>query len=351
MRKMLGLLLAMGWMTSSATAGEIRHSAAGHVFNPTWSADGRWLAFEINDYEGKNDLHVVEMMSGSAKAAPTKAQLPGAQSSFSSGGTVAGAAVWHPQGALIFEGSNTGGTTRLFLLSPGTQGASELITGSQVKGDLSWPAISPDGRRVVFVSDVTGSGDIHVWDRGTNSVTRMLTSPFSEMAPSFHADGTRIAYSRKNRGGEDMFVLEGSTSSPWVGGNGDQTRPVWSGDTILFFSNERGDDQWDIVASNTVGAKSILAKNIRLPLRAQPALTPDGQWAVYAVSDPEQSHKIFMTKLDGSRTIRIDTGLVAAGEPSVVSTAGQTYLAFTALPKSGSDWRQLHVVDITNQMP
>ena len=58
-----------------------------------------------------------------------------------------------------------------------------------------------------------------------------------------------------------------------------------------------------------------------------------------------------MSKLDGTKTIRIDTGLVAAGEPSVVTSGGQTYLAFTALPKSGSDWRQLHVVDITNQMP
>jgi len=351
MNKVLALFMGVWMSVGTSVAGEIRHTAAGHAFNPTWSPDGRWLAFEINDYEGINDLYVVEMMSGTAKASPSKAQLPGARSSFSSGGTVAGAAVWHPQGALIFEGSNTGGTTRLFLLSPGTQGASELITGTQIKGDLSWPAISPDGRRVVFVSDVSGAGDIHVWDRGTNTVTRMLTSPFSEMAPSFNADGSKIAYSRKNRGGEDMFVLEGANSRPWVGGNGDQSRPVWSGSSIVFFSNERGDDQWDIASSSTVGSKTGLAKNIRLPLRASPALTPDSQWVVYAVSDPEQSHKIFMSKMDGSRTIRIDTGLVAAGEPAVVTVGGQTYLAFTALPKIGSDWRQLHVVDITNQLP
>jgi Tol biopolymer transport system component len=351
MRTMLAGILGVWLSVGVAFAAEIRHSAAGHVFNPTWAPDGRWLSFEVNDYEGTNDLYVVEMMSGSAKGAPSKAQLPGARSSFSSGGTVSGAAVWHPQGALIFEGSNAGGTTRLFLLSPGTQGASELITGAQIKGDLSWPAISPDGRRVVFVSDISGSGDIHVWDRGTNSVTRMLTSPFSEMAPSFHSDGEQIAYSRKNRGGEDMFVLQGANSRPWVGGTGDQSRPIWAGDTILFFSNERGDDQWDIASSATVGAKTVLAKNIRLPLRAQPALSPDAQWVSYGVSDPEQSHKIFLSKVDGSRTIRIDTDRVAAGEPSVVTVDGQTFLAFTALPKAGADWRQLHVINITNQLP
>jgi Tol biopolymer transport system component len=343
----LGLCLHMG----TANGAEVRHSANGHVFNPTWSPDGRWLAFEVNDYEGKNDLYVVEMMSGAPKAAPSKAQLPGAQSSFSSGGTVAGAAVWHPQGALIFEGSNAGGTTRLFLLSPGTQGASELISNSQIKGDLSWPGISPDGRRVSFVSDVTGSGDIYVWDRGTNSVNRILTSPFSEMAPAFHSDGQRLAYSRKNRGGEDLFVMEGTSSRPWVGGSGDQTRPVFSGDTIVFFSNEQGDNRWDIVTSSTVGSKKVIGRNIRLPLRSQPALSDDGQWVVYGVADPEQSHKIFLTKVDGSRTIRINSGLVAAGEPALIQVGGQAYLAFTALPNAGSDWRQLHVMNITNQLP
>lgn len=351
MTRLLSGLLGLALLGGPAAAVEVSHPAAGHVFNPTWSGDGRWLSFEINDYEGTNDLFVVEMMSGTQKGSPSKAQLPGARSSFASGGTVAGAAVWHPQGALIFEGSNAGGTTRLFLLSPGTQGASELITGSQIKGDLSWPAISPDGRRVVFVSDVTGAGDIHVWDRGTNSVTKMLSSPFSEMAPSFHSSGDKIAYSRKNRGGEDMFVLQGTSSRPWVGGNGDQTRPTWSGETIIYFSNERGDDQWDIVTSNAPGAKTVIARNVRLPLRAQPSLSDDGQWVAYGVSDPEQSHKIFVTRVDGSRTVRIDTGLVAAGEPALATHGGQTFLAFTALPKAGADWRQLHTVNITNQMP
>jgi Tol biopolymer transport system component len=342
----LGAALSVG----AAQAAEINHTAAGHVFNPTWAPDGKWLAFEINDYEGTNDLYVVELMSGLAKGTPSKAQLPGARSSFSGGGTVAGAAVWHPEGPLIFEGSNAGGTTRLFMLSPGTQSAGELITGSQIKGDLSWPAVSPDGRRVSFVSDVSGAGDIHVWDRSTNSVTRLLTSPFSEMAPAFHQGGERMAYSRKNRGGEDMFVLEGTSSRPWVGGNGDQTRPNWSGDAIVFFSNEGGDDQWDICVSRQPGQKTIIGSNIRLPLRAQPELTPDGQWVVYGVSDPEQSHKIFLSRLDGTRTIRINTGLIAAGEPAVTEVNGQTFLAFTALPKAGADWRQLHVVNISNQL-
>ena len=129
MTRFLSGLLGLALLGGPAAAAEISHSAAGHVFNPTWSGDGRWLSFEINDYEGTNDLYVIEMMSGGQKGSPTKAQLPGARSSFASGGTVAGAAVWHPQGALIFEGSNAGGTTRLFLLSPAPKGRVSSLPG------------------------------------------------------------------------------------------------------------------------------------------------------------------------------------------------------------------------------
>ncbi len=351
MKGSLRCALLAGWVgvgLSSAFAAEIGVPAKGHAFNPVWSPDGRWLAFEINDYEGTNDMYMVEILDGGPRGVPQRIAVPGTKSSFGGGGAMAAAPNWHPEGALIFEGSNAGGTNRLYLVMPGRQGAGELISASQVKGDLSWPTIAPDGGSVMFVSDITGGGDLYAWEKSSNSVSQTMTSPFSEMAPRYNADGSRVAYSRKNRGGQDVFILEGGSPRPRAGGNGDQSRPDWSETDVVFFSNERGEDKWDIVVSSGVGEKRMVAGNVRLPLRATPSVTPGDGWIVYGSSDPTKSTSIFCTALHGGQEIAIDTGMVAAGEASMALVNDRWLLAFTALPSEGSDWRKLHVIDITS---
>jgi Tol biopolymer transport system component len=349
----LALSLALAHMT--AHAGEVQIADPGHAYNPVWSTDGQWLAFELNKFQGKIDLFVVKVAGGNASGAMQKVNLPGGASQFGVQTSVAEAPSWHPKGMLIFEGSSAGGALRLFFLPTTALAApaSELITAAQSKGDLSWPAVSPDGKTVAFVSDATGAGDIQLWDRGTNTVKPALTagSPFSEMAPRFNPDNATLAYTRKNQGGEDLFTAAGGTSTPRVGGERDQSRPIWTnGTTMVFFTNERGDDRWDIATSNAVGNKTIIARDVRLPLRAPPAISPDGQWVAYGVNNPQKADAIAITKVDGSKTVELETGLVAAGEPALTSSGGRIYLAFTALPRNDADWRSLHIMDVTDKL-
>lgn len=342
-------LLGLG----TAQAGEIASGARGHAFNPVWSADGRYLAFEINDYERTNDLYVVEISGAAAVQSPQKIVVPGGRSSFSGGGAVAMGPVWHPKGALIFEGSASGGSSRLYLVMPGRQAAGELVTSSQIGGDLSWPTVSPDGTKVMFVSDVSGGGDLYVWDRPSNTVSQVTSSPFAEMAPKYADDGSTVTYTRKNRGGHDVYTLENGVSRPRVGGNGDQSRPDWHAGDVVFYSNERGEQEWDIMVSAGVGKKRTVVTNVRLPHRMSPSITPDGGypdqgWVVYGVSDPTKSGKLYCESLFDDQIYEIETGLVAAGEAAMAFVGGRWLLAFTALPAKGADWRQLHVIDITS---
>lgn len=341
--------LALWAAVGLASAAEVSTPERGHASNPVWSRDGAWLAFEMNDFNGGIKLFAVKVAGGNPVGAPTKLVVPGASSSFSSGKSVATGPVWHPEGILVFEGSASGSDARLFFWSPGGQSPAELLNTTQVAGDLSWPAISADGKRVLFVSDATGLGDVYQWDRSSNQIQNVVASNMTESSPRFDA-AARFAFSRKNQGGEDLFTFAGGTVTPHVGGNGDQTRPVWSGEALVFFSSEAGDGQWSIAVSDAVGKRRVVAKEVRLPYRATPALTPDGRWVVYGTANNEEGGTLFATLLDGSRTVKIPTGHVAAGEPSVVNVGGRLMLAYTALPSEGADWRQLHVIDVTDKL-
>ncbi len=341
--------LALAVFGSRALAGEIATTSKGHASNPSWSVDGQWLAFEMNSFAGQIDLFVVKVQNGNMMGTPQQVKLPGASSSFGGSGAVAVAPTWHPQGRLIFEGNNKGSAARLYDWAPGGSAATELLSAAQIQGDLAWPTIRGDGGAVAFTSSATGMGDIYVWDRSTNKVSLLFASPHTESAPRYD-QGSNMAYSRKNAGGQDLYLYQGGQSTPLVGGNGDQTRPVFVGSSVVFFSNERGDDKWDIVISAGAGQKTVLAKDVRLPDRATPALTPDKQWVVYGLANPDRSDRIVFTRVDGSQTVEIESELVACGEPAVTSAGGRWYLAYSALPKQGSDWRGLHVVDITGRL-
>jgi Tol biopolymer transport system component len=130
------------------------------------------------------------------------------------------------------------------------------------------------------------------------------------------------------------------------------------GDEVVYFTNERGEGHWDIAVTDSAGAqRTILAREVRLPMRAGPAITPDGRSVVYTMSDPEEGDRLVATRLDGSQTVEIPTGLVACGEPDLASNGGKTWAAFTALPSASddpnaaTDWRQLYIVDVTGKLP
>ena len=71
---------------------------------------------------------------------------------------------------------------------------------------------------------------------------------------------------------------------------------------------------------------------------------------LWVSSEPSKAGSIMVSRLDGSGTKEIDTGLVACGEPSLTEVGGKFFLAFTALPPEGSDWRRLHVIDVTGRL-
>ena len=94
-----------------------------------------------------------------------------------------------------------------------------------------------------------------------------------------------------------------------------------------------------------------MARDVKLPMRASPSLTPDQDAVVYVSSESERANAVRVTNLQSGQTVEFETDLVACGEPAMVRSNGRTWLAFTALPNAGSDWRSLHIIDVTDRIP
>ena len=71
-----------------------------------------------------------------------------------------------------------------------------------------FPAWSPDGRRIAFVSDRTGSRDIYVMDRNGRALRRLTRAPGEDRWPAWAPHGQRIAFISDRPGNDEIFVMQ-----------------------------------------------------------------------------------------------------------------------------------------------
>ena len=185
------------------------------------------------------------------------------------------------------------------------------------------PALSPDGRRVVFTSDRAGQDDLWLVGADGDGLRRLTDHPAEDSHPSWSPDGTRIVFSStRDDDAGDLHVLRVSdgrtvrlTSSPAV-----ETEPAWSPDgaRIAFTTDRYGRTEVATVAA----AGGPVSRPVPAPWdAAQPAWSPDGRRLALV-------------------TTRFDTG----GDVYVLDGAVMTRVAGTAAAESAAAWRGGEVV-------
>jgi dipeptidyl aminopeptidase/acylaminoacyl peptidase len=138
--------------------------------------------------------------------------------------------------------------TNVWLLSGPAPGRSPTFPGKLVLASTRLDEdakFSPDGRKIVWMSDQSGTSDVWVADADGSNQVQITNFPGIQVgSPRWSPDGTRIAFDAYAHGSSDIYIVgsEGGkiravTSEPF-----NETRPSWSidGKWIYFGSNRSG---------------------------------------------------------------------------------------------------------------
>ncbi|RLK59513.1 amidohydrolase family protein [Actinokineospora cianjurensis] len=305
---------------------------------PTWSADGRSIA-----YVQGNTIESIDVTTGAVTTL-----VPAAQ------GTVA-APSWSPDGKLSFLRTGQGGRTvqvwqagvirqvgaftdvfpfparwssptELVYGANGAIVATDAASGSSktvpfratftlrrdryqpkardfdtgrpqpVRGIVG-PALSPDGRSVVFKA----LNDL--WVAPLGGVPKQITSDAAyEIDPAWSRDGKRIAYASDKAGTEDLYVLDVATGlhRRITSIDGAEFAPAWSPDgRTLAFQDHTNQTLTVDVASGAV--TPVLPGSFSVP--GKPSWSADGKVLALTVNSVERNQIQLVTLATGASKV------------------------------------------------
>jgi Tol biopolymer transport system component len=159
-----------------------------------------------------------------------------------------------------------------------------LIVSTQVS---VYPHVSPDGEKIAFISNRSGSLEVWTCDRdGMNplQLTR-FSGPVLSM-PRWAPDGQQIAFDARGEGRASIYLMrpDGSRQQQLTPGEYEEIFPSWSrdGKWIYFSSNRTGLYQvWKILAKG--GEAVQVTRNGGLVANE----SPDGKFVYYTRSFPD----------------------------------------------------------------
>ena len=208
---------------------------------PAFSPDGRTIAFARSSFEWVSDLYLLELSSDlRPKAEPKRVTF---ENSFF------GYLAWTPDGhAIVFTGYS--GLCRIELLPRVTKPERLLFSGE----GTSNPAFSRQGR----FAYTHGVADSDIWRldlarRPSGSAKRLISSTRYEWTPQYSPDGKRVAFASNRSGSPEIWVSDSeglnAVQLTSFGGFGIRRSPWWSSDGrwIYFtFIEGSGPECWMI---------------------------------------------------------------------------------------------------------
>lgn len=191
-------------------------------WDPSFAQDGQRLAF-VSSRSGRPEIYIMQL-DGSEVQLVTNDLVRAAI-----GGPVnIGSPTWSPNGRrLAFVVSEREGQSDIWLVNADGSAAVRLTRSGSVDANPVW---SPDGAQLAFVSTRDGNAEIYLIDlRSADGERNLTNSPFDENYPAWSLDGNWLAFSRYTTNNE-IFVMtvDGNNATNLTNSSSSDWSPVWT---------------------------------------------------------------------------------------------------------------------------
>ncbi|MBW1899431.1 MAG: PD40 domain-containing protein, partial [Deltaproteobacteria bacterium] len=154
--------------------------------SPSFSPDGRYIAYTGTDFDVKGDIYILDIKN--VNRLPVR--LTGRK-------TEDGGPCFGKSGSILYFHQILPGETLPKLVSIDLSDDTKKIHRVKTGTDGSDPSISPDGKKICYVSrSADQSGAIMLFDQETGETKQVTRGPFIDSAPTWSTDGNAILFSR-----------------------------------------------------------------------------------------------------------------------------------------------------------
>jgi Tol biopolymer transport system component/DNA-binding winged helix-turn-helix (wHTH) protein len=239
------------------------------AYSPAFSPDGQWIAFSCV-LDVSYEIHVLPAKGGTSKALTRVKQAP-----FPLAWSADSKRIVYSENWNLFEISSNGGKPQRLMFAH----------------DASQPAISTRGERLAYSQ---GKVNVNLWradlrSRGQTSTALMFPTSGEETGPNISPDGKRIVFESERSGSKEIWVsnLDGSDALKLSNFHSHTGSPRWSpdGQRIVFDSRVSGEAGLYLVDPNTALPKRIATNGL---VASVPTWSMDGR-LIYFQSDTKEN--------------------------------------------------------------
>ncbi len=202
-----------------------------------------------------------------------------------------------PDGTKVLFVSERSRAIDLYVMNADGSGTRRLTSNPGLDTHPDW---SPDGKQIVFVSDRGVGNQIYVMDaeRGDAAPIRLLTVlPGQSGSPRYSPDGRSVVFANGPGGeGGDLYLADPSTANQkprqLTTDGSDNAEPDWSPDgTSLVFSSRRTGSR-EVFTMPSAGGVAMQITDLRAEA-AGPRWSPDGTLLVFQSAHQDEAFDLY----------------------------------------------------------